>query len=379
MKIVADENIPLIHEVFDGLGKVETYPGRSITAEQVRDAGALVVRSVTNVNKSLLSNSEVKFVGTCTIGTDHIDLAYLRSCGIGFSAAPGCNAQAVVDYVLSALVVLSIQQAFDIRNRCVGIVGVGNVGSRLKNRLEAMGVSCVCADPLHDDQNIPGLVHLDELIAKADIISLHTPLTTEGAHPTYHLFDAVKLANLKPDSILINTSRGSVIDNSALLKVLNERVDITTVLDVWEGEPDISLPLLEHVTLASPHIAGYSLDGKINGTRLVYQALCRYFKLSETVDVNALAPAVAMLDASNTIACGVMDNCYELVLKCYDVRADDENFRQVMVPGNSNRSVSFDMLRKNYPVRRELGVTGVRFDAGEDELRLALKAFGFNC
>lgn len=379
MKIVADENIPLIHEVFDGIGVVETYPGRSITAEQVRDADALLVRSVTNVNGTLLEGSNVKFVGTCTIGTDHIDLAYLKSRGIGFSAAPGCNASAVVDYVLSALVVLSIQQGFDIRNRCVGIVGVGNVGSRLKSRLEAMGVSCVCTDPLHDDQNIPGLVHLDELIAKADVISLHTPLTTEGDHRTYHLFDAIKLANLKPDSILINTSRGSVIDNGALLKVLSKRADITTILDVWESEPDISLPLLAHVRLASPHIAGYSLDGKINGTRMVYQALCQYFELKESVDVGALAPAVSTLDASKTIACGLMDSCYELVLKCYDVRHDDEDFRQVMVPGNSNRSASFDTLRKNYPVRRELGVTGVRLDAGEDELRSALKAFGFNC
>lgn len=379
MKIVADENIPLIHEVFDGLGDVKTYPGRSITAEHVKAADVLLVRSVTNVNESLLADSNVKFVGTCTIGTDHIDLDYLDNNGIGFSAAPGCNAHAVVDYVLSALVVLSIQQGFDLKDRCVGIVGVGNVGGRLKARLEAVGVRCLCTDPLHDDQNIPGLVHLDQLIAEAEIVSLHTPLTTSGDHPTFHLFGRENLSRLKPGCVLINTSRGSVIDNEALLGVLLERNDLSVVLDVWEGEPEISLPLLAQVALGTPHIAGYSLDGKVNGTRMVYQALCSYFNFPESVDVNALAPTVLKLKGDDVAACGVLDSCYELVLKCYDVRRDDKDFRQVMVPGNCNRSASFDALRKNYPERRELGVTGVDLGAGKDELRSALRAFGFNC
>ncbi len=377
MKIVADENIPLVTEVFGCLGKVQTYAGRSITAAQVKGADALLVRSVTSVNESLLRGSNVKFVGTCTIGTDHIDQAYLQAQGIGFSSSPGCNAYGVVDYVISALVRLSMQQDFDLSTRCVGVVGVGNVGSRLKARLEAMGIRCLCCDPLHDDQNIPGLVHLDELIAESDIISLHTPLTKNGGHPTFHLFNAENLPKLKPGSIFINTSRGAVVDNRALTTLLSQRKDITAVMDVWEGEPDISLPLLDHVALATPHIAGYSLDGKINGTRMVYQALCRYFGFEETVDVDGLAPAIEKLEAECDESASILEQAYQLVLACYDVRRDDLSFRAAMVLDNNNRPASFDALRKNYPERRELGVTGVKTDGGNEELNALLKALGF--
>jgi len=379
VKIVADENIPLINEVFAGLGDVRTYAGRSITADQVKDADVLLVRSVTRVDKTLLAGSQVKFVGTCTIGTDHIDLTYLKDHNIAFSAAPGCNANAVVDYVLSVLVVLARQQCFDLASRCVGIVGVGNVGSRLKARLEAIGMRCVCADPLHDDQNIPGLVHLDELIEQADIISLHTPLTKTGSHPTYHLFSRDSLLKLKAGSILINSSRGSVVDNAALMKVLEERSDITAVLDVWEGEPEVSLPLLSKVTLATPHIAGYSLDGKIHGTRMVYEALCRTFQLDESIDVCALAPTVNKLDGTALDDQNAMLAAFDLVLKCYDVRRDDRAFRQVMVAENNDLAGSFDELRKNYPERRELGVTGILLNGSQKKLKSLLSDFGFKC
>ena len=373
MKIVADENITYINEVFRGLGQVETFAGRSIRAEQVKDADVLLVRSVTQVNESLLNGSTVKFVGTCTIGTDHIDLDYLRQQDIGFSSAPGCNANAVVDYVISALVVLSQQQGFDLFKRCVGIVGVGNVGSRLKKRLGALGIRCLCADPLHEDQNIPGLAHLDQLVSEADIISLHTPLTYEGEHPTYHLFDEQMLARLNPKSILLNTARGPVIDNDALLAFLKKRPDVTAVLDVWEHEPEVDLSLLELVAFGTPHIAGYSLDGKIAGTRMIYEALCRFFKLSETFDVTALAPE------TEAISCDFgqgTKTAFDVLLRCYDVRNDDARFRGEMVKGNPDRAGSFDILRKNYPVRREMSVTAVT-DCGD--LQPLLRGLGFNC
>jgi len=373
MKIVADENITFIHDVFDGLGEVETFAGRSISAEQVKDADVLLVRSVTQVNKSLLNGSNVKFVGTCTIGTDHIDQGYLKQQGIGFSAAPGCNANAVVDYVVSTLAVLSQQQGFDLFKRCVGIVGVGNVGSRLKKRLEALGIRCLCADPLHEDQDIPGLVHLDQLVAEADIISLHTPLTHDGEHPTYHLFSEQMLARLNSNSILVNTGRGPVIDNEALLAFLKKRPDVSAVLDVWEHEPEVDLPLLELVTFGTPHIAGYSLDGKVAGTRMIYDALCRFFNLSAALDVAALAPDVEPISCNPGVG---EEAIFEALLSCYDVRSDDARFRTVMVAENSDRSGSFDTLRKNYPVRRELGVTAVT-DCGD--LQPLLSGFGFKC
>jgi len=374
MKIVADENITFIHEVFDALGEVQTFAGRSITTEQVKDADVLLVRSVTKVNEDLLSGSNVKFVGTCTIGTDHIDQVYLRQRGIGFSAAPGCNANAVVDYVISTLVVLAQEQGFDLFERCVGIVGVGNVGSRLKQRLQALGIRCLYNDPLHDDQEVAGLVHLDQLIAEADVVSIHTPLTFEGEHPTHHLFNAATLAQLKPNTILINTARGPVIDNMALTSFLKQRADVTAVLDVWEHEPEVDLPLLAQVTQATPHIAGYSFDGKVSGTGMIYEALCRFFKLSETLDVQALAPAAMPIKCDEDKGLSAV---FEAVLSCYDVRADDARFRQQMVAENNQRAASFDALRKNYPLRRELGVTTVSNAIGES--KSLLRAFGFIC
>jgi erythronate-4-phosphate dehydrogenase len=380
MKIIADENITFIHEVFGGLGQVETFAGRSITAEQVKGADVLLVRSVTQVNEALLYGSRVKFVGTCTIGTDHIDEVYLARQGIGFSAAPGCNANAVVDYVISTLVVLAQRHeaGFDLFSRCVGIVGVGNVGRRLKSRLEAMGVRCVCSDPLRNDDEAQGFVSLEELFAQADIISLHVPLTVGDEHGTHHLFNAANLLRLKDHTILINTARGPVVDNDALQDVLAQRPDMTAVLDVWECEPEVDVALLGHVTLATPHIAGYSLDGKVRGTQMVYQALCQYFKLPELIDVMSLAPQVVPIPIAESAQQTGCDGALDSVLQCYDVRRDDEAFRQVMTPVNAERAASFDSLRKNYPVRRELVVTPVT-NVGNEPLRLALSAVGFAC
>ncbi|MEZ5524398.1 MAG: 4-phosphoerythronate dehydrogenase PdxB [Pseudomonadales bacterium] len=378
MKIIADENIPLVNEVFGEFGVVETCAGRAITPHHVRDAEVLLVRSITKVDKQLLAGSKVRFVGTCTIGTDHVDQAWLRANDIAFSAAPGCNANAVVDYVLSALVTLSRQQHFDLRERCVGIVGVGNVGGRLKSRLEALGVRCLCTDPLNDDLELPGRVHLDELIAESDVITLHTPLEKNGEHPTWHLFNALNLPLLRPGTILVNSARGSVIDNQALLELLNERDDVTAVLDVWEGEPDISLPLLARVAVATPHIAGYSLDGKVNGTLLVYEAMCQHFNLPRKLDVSTLLPEGDALEAAAALGDHFEKAC-QMVTQAYDVLRDDHAFRQVMTENNKNRAGSFDALRKNYPVRREFGVTKVRLSERDESLEGALSAFGFKC
>lgn len=378
MKIIADENIPLVNEVFGKFGEVETYAGRAISSHHVRDADVLLVRSITKVDKQLLAGSTVRFVGTCTIGTDHVDQAWLRANDIAFSAAPGCNANAVVDYVLSTLVTLSRQQHFDLRERCVGIVGVGNVGGRLKNRLEALGVRCLCTDPLNDDLELPGRIHLDELIAESDVISLHTPLEKNGEHPTWHLFNALNLPLLRPGTILVNSARGSVIDNQALLELLNERNDVTAVLDVWEGEPDISLPLLARAAVATPHIAGYSLDGKVNGTLLVYEAMCQHFNLPRKLDVSTLLPEGDTLEAAAALGDHFEKAC-QMVTLAYDVLRDDHAFRQVMTENNKNRASSFDALRKNYPVRREFGVIKIRLSERDESLERALSAFGFKC
>ncbi|RYE56433.1 MAG: 4-phosphoerythronate dehydrogenase, partial [Sphingobacteriales bacterium] len=258
MKILADENIPLVNEFFQSLGKVITRPGRTMSAVDAQDAKALLVRSVTNVNQSLLSGSDVTFVGTCTIGIDHLDQNWLHDNHVGFSSAPGCNANSVVEYVYAALCQLDVNWL----DKKFGIIGCGNVGGLLHTRLKQQGVDCYCYDPLRTSEDNSDLVSLEEVLA-CDVISMHTPLTKTGAHPTFHLINLPELQQLKTGAVLLNCGRGAVINNSDLLAFLSQRSDVRVVLDVWEPEPNISVDLLDKVELGSPHIAGYSYDGKL--------------------------------------------------------------------------------------------------------------------
>ncbi|HBX54890.1 MAG TPA: 4-phosphoerythronate dehydrogenase, partial [Pseudomonas sp.] len=236
MRIVADENIPLLDEFFAGFGEICRLPGRAIDRAALSDAELLLVRSVTQVDRGLLDGSQVRFVGTCTIGTDHLDLDYLQHAGIGWASAPGCNARGVVDYVLGSLLLLAEEQGAALPARTYGVVGAGQVGGRLVEVLRGLGWSVRVCDPLRQAAEGGDFVSLEEVIAECDVISLHTPLERDGAHPSHHLFDAARLARLKPGAWLINASRGAVVDNAALREVLMRRADLRVVLDVWEGE-----------------------------------------------------------------------------------------------------------------------------------------------
>ncbi len=275
MKIVADENIPGVEALFGAHGEVRLLPGRAIARQDVRDAEILLVRSVTRVDESLVRDTPVRFVGSATIGTDHLDLAGLRQRGIAVANAPGCNAEAVVDYVIASL----SRARPDWLGETVGIVGCGNVGRRLYRRLRALGVACRCYDPFLTPAAQPDLCTFPEVL-EVGILCLHTPLTREGPHPTHHLFDARTLARLRPGSLLLNAGRGAVVDNGALLEELRAG-RIGAVLDVWEGEPAIDPALLQAVALGTPHIAGYSLEGRVRGTLMVYRAWCEWAGLPE--------------------------------------------------------------------------------------------------
>ncbi|KZY62711.1 erythronate-4-phosphate dehydrogenase, partial [Oleiphilus sp. HI0061] len=267
MKIVADENIPLLTRFFGDLGDIVKLPGREIKAEHLSDADFLIVRSVTKVNRELLENSSVKFVGTCTIGIDHIDTDYLDQQGIRYCNAPGCNANSVVEYVLSCLSILTETHSLDLGSVTVGIVGYGNVGSLLAARLEKLGIKFKACDPFLDDDS---LVSFEEVM-RCDLISLHVPLSKEGTHPTYHMIDKQVLESLQPEQILINSSRGPVIDNDDLNDFLDHQPQFTAILDVWEREPELNVELARKVFIGTPHIAGYSFDGKVLGTEMVYR------------------------------------------------------------------------------------------------------------
>jgi erythronate-4-phosphate dehydrogenase len=377
MKIVADENIPSVTEAFSALGEVTLVHGRSLRPEQVRDADVLLVRSVTRVDETLLAGSKVCFVGSATIGFDHVDRAYLATGGIGFATAPGSNATSAAEYVVSALLVLSQQQGVALAGRSVGIIGCGNVGSRVKARLTALGMQCLVNDPPLQAAGVPGeYVRLDEAL-DCDIVTVHVPFERGGSHPTFHLIDAAALSRLRPAAVFINTSRGAVADNTALLAALQARIDLVTVLDVWEGEPSISLALLEKVTLGTPHIAGYSLDGKLRGTEMIYRAACDFLGVPVTWDVRSVLPAVAPVDVRAVTGDDIEALARAAVLGCYDVRSDDQRLRRLFELTAQEQPAYFDRLRKDYPVRREFAATPLVHDPLTDEQQRILGALGF--
>ncbi|MNF86112.1 Erythronate-4-phosphate dehydrogenase [compost metagenome] len=351
-------------------------PGRSIDRATVEQADVLLVRSVTRVDRELLEGSKVRFVGTCTIGTDHLDLDYFQQAGITWSSAPGCNARGVVDYVLGSLLTLAEIEGADLTQRTYGVVGAGEVGGRLVKVLQGLGWKVLVCDPPRQAAEGGDYVSLEQIIEQCDVISLHTPLTRRGAQPTWHLFDEKRLNQLKPGTWLINASRGPVVDNRALRQVLLQREDLQAVLDVWEAEPEVDVALAELCVLATPHIAGYSLDGKQRGTAQIYQAYCAFLGQAPQVSLNDLLPAPWL--AQVTLS-GDTDPAWALAMLCrgvYDPRRDDADFRRSLVGSVSEQRAAFDGLRKNYPSRREIDGLQVRIDGEAPALQQIVAALG---
>ncbi|WP_338589120.1 4-phosphoerythronate dehydrogenase [Shewanella khirikhana] len=349
MKILADENMPYVDALFGELGDIHYVNGRSLSAEQVADADVLLVRSVTKVNAALLGqNQRLKFVGSATIGTDHVDKALLGSLGIPFANAPGCNATAVGEYAFIAMLELASRYNEQLKGKKVAIVGAGNTGSALSRCLDAYGIEYRLCDPLLAKSGDTRAFHnLDELIAWADVVSLHVPLTKEGEHATWYLFDEKRLNALKPNAWLLNCCRGEVIDNRALIKVKTSCTDIKLVLDVWEGEPSPMTELVPLADIATPHIAGYSLEGKARGTFMLYQALCHELGLSADKRLDTLLPPFRLASVclqSEPDEKALLSLCRSV----YDLRDDDWQFRQ-----SGTDSLGFDNMRKNHKHRRE--------------------------
>lgn len=376
VRISADENIPLLTSFFSEFGPINTFAGRSVSRDDLLQTDILLVRSVTRVDEKLLAGTPVKFVGTATIGTDHIDLDYLKQAGIGFASAPGCNAQAVVDYVLSALSVLvdARDQKFD--DLVVGIVGVGNVGYCLRQRLERMGVRVLATDPFRKEDDVGSLVSLDEVLT-ADVVSLHTPLTTDGDYPTWHLINAERLAQMKPDACLINSCRGAVVDNQALKSHLATMSEFEAILDVWEHEPELDLDLMKACLLATPHIAGYSLDGKMNGTEIIYRAVCEFLGLPIRRKLGQFLPEPGIKRVNFTDQVPVHQALRTAIRAAYEVRVDDGKMRTAMRRASS-RKAAFDQLRRDYPLRRDIPTMRVGVPAKCQELHEVLDAAGFD-
>lgn len=380
MLIVADENIPLLDSFFGDFGEIRRVSGRAMTASDVKDADVLLVRSVTRVGPELLEGSRVRFVGTATIGTDHVDRNWLEQNGIRFAAAPGCNANSVAEYVLAVLSVHAERRALDDWTcMSVGIVGVGNVGGELAHKLERLGFEVRLCDPPRaeleegDDQEF---VSLEEAL-QCDVITLHTPLTRDQQHATHHMLGEHQLASLTSDQLLINAGRGEVIDTVALQARLAQANAPVVALDVWEREPRIDPELVDQVWLATPHVAGYSLEGKVQGTEMIYQALSGYLGLPVRKKAGQFLPEPALSKVSFTSAADEDDAIRIALRACYDPRQDDARLRVAMSGSAEERAASFDRLRRDYPVRRECSSLKVQLKGTSKSLQDSFRAIGF--
>lgn len=376
MRILADENIPLVEAFFGSFGEIRRQPGRAFSADALAEADVLLVRSVTRVNADLLAGSPVRFVGTCTIGTDHLDQDYLAAADIAWTSAPGCNARGVVDYVLGSLLALAEVAGCRLDERCYGVVGAGQVGSRLVEVLRGLGCRVLVCDPPRQEREGGDFVSLDEVLEHCDAISLHTPLSADGRWPTRHLLDAERLARLRPGAWLINASRGAVVDNAALHALLMRRPDVEAVLDVWEGEPLVDVALAERCRIATPHIAGYSLEGKARGTAQIYRAFCAHLGLQPELELDSLLPE-AWLPQLTLHADADPDWAVAALCRAvYDPRRDDADFRRSLRGGEPERRAEFDRLRKAYPPRREIPGLKVELRGQAPELAARIRALG---
>jgi erythronate-4-phosphate dehydrogenase len=380
LQILADENIPCVEDAFGNLGTIERCAGRAMGPAEVADADVLLVRSVTPVGPALLEGSAVRFVGSATIGTDHVDQDYLAEQGIAFAHAPGSNAASVADYVVAALLAVARQREEVLRGRTVGVVGCGNVGSRVARRLSGLGLSVLRNDPpLAEEAEAAGRAHdflpLEAVLAEADVVTLHVPLTTDGPHPTRLLIDAAALSRMQEEAWLVNTSRGPVVDGDALLDAREAGRVGAAVLDVWKGEPIPTLALVRAVDVATPHIAGYAYDGKVRGTVMLYEALC------ESLDVEAAWDPSTVLQPDDPDALhGHPPDprlprtvwLHHLARQAYDLAADDARMRRLLDLTPDDRDQYFSHLRASYPSRREMQQHAIRRAGIPDAYRTAV-------
>ncbi|HET6273150.1 MAG TPA: 4-phosphoerythronate dehydrogenase [Bacteroidota bacterium] len=376
--IVVNRNTPAVVETFSRLGKVIALDTQEVTRESVRNADVLVVRSETRVDRGLLEGSRVRFVGTVTIGTDHVDLEYLAANGIGFASAPGSNANSVAEYIAAALLVWSERTGEALNGKTIGVVGVGNVGSRVVSVARALGMNVILNDPpLARKTGDPAFLPLDELMG-ADVLTLHVPLARSGPDATYHLFDESHLSRMKRGSVLINTARGAVVETNALRAMLASKQLSTAILDVWEDEPGIDLALLNNVMLGTAHIAGYSLDGKLNALRMVYGELCRYLGVSVEPDVPSSAhPEIGPRIVVPASIAEEKEVVSFVVRQAYDIELDDYMLRKVIAVAEGERGPYFAKLRAEYRARREFFNRCVELSARQVGSRAILEKLGF--
>lgn len=345
MKIVVDDKIPFIREAISQISTDVIYkPGIAISPDDIHDADALIIRTRTRCDEALLKGSKVSFIATATIGYDHLDIEYLKRTHITWTNCPGCNANSVGQYIHSCLLLLEKEKGYDLSKTTVGLVGVGHVGHAVIEAIRPLGVQILLNDPPQKEAlRKAGKPHefflkMEELQAKCDIISFHTPLITKGPYPTFHLANKIFFNALKKQPIIINTSRGAVVDNTDVLQALKDGIIRDAIIDTWENEPNINQELLNLIYIGTPHIAGYSADGKANATRMALTALCNHFHLPVTFQIRVPQLPEEELPAPNLTET-------ERALVLYNPHTDSLKLK--------SHPTMFEELRGNYPLRRE--------------------------
>ena len=372
MKIVCDNKIPFLRGVLEPWAEVLYLPGKETTPEVVRDADAVITRTRTKCDEALLAGSSVKVIATATIGYDHIDTAWCEDHGIVWRNAPGCNSWSVKQYIATVLCTLARRHGLELAGMTLGVVGVGNVGSKVAEVAALLGMRVLLCDPPRARrEGGAAFVSLDEIIAGSDIVTLHVPLSREGEDATWHIFDAARLASLRPDQFLINSSRGPVVDNAALKTALQEKRLRGAVLDVWEGEPEPDRALMDLLDVATPHIAGYSADGKANGTTASVHTVASVLglPLADWAPAGIPAPAQPLEFTLDAVGKSRQEVLSEAILYTYDILADDRALRA--------QPERFEQIRGDYPVRREPTAFTLRLQGGTPELAETLAAIGF--
>jgi erythronate-4-phosphate dehydrogenase len=371
IKVVVDDKIPYLKGVLEPYAQVIYLPGSKITTHDLIDADALLTRTRTKCNAKLLEGTNVKFIATATIGFDHIDTKYCDENGIKWTNAPGCNSGSVQQFIASTLLHLAVKHKLKLSEIVLGVVGVGNVGTKVVKLAEALGITVLLNDPPRaKKEGNCGFVSLDSIIRECNIITFHVPLNKDGDNCTYHLADSNFLAKLQPNTILINSSRGEVVDNIALKAALKEKSIKAAILDVWENEPDIDNELLKLVDFGTPHIAGYSYDGKANGTAMSVQALSKFFNLPliDWSPNNIEKPPFPEI----TINCEGLTKeevLFQSIIATYDIKYDDNKLRDSIE--------TFEKQRGDYAIRREFHAYKIHLLNDKHHIQNILKEIGF--
>ena len=368
---MADHKIPFLKGALDRVARVEYLPGGKISRKDVADADALITRTRTKCDRTLLEGTKVRFIASATIGYDHIDTAYCKKAGIKWTNAPGCNASSVQQYMVSSLLYLAHRYAVALKGGTIGIIGVGNVGRKVVQAAKVLGMNVLMNDPPRARSEGQGVfVDLDVLLDQSDVVTMHVPLNLGGEDNTYRMVNEGFIERLRPGTTLINTSRGGVVDEHAVIRGILSGKLAHVILDVFDNEPDFNTDLLDAITLATPHIAGYSLDGKANGTGMAVRSVSRFFSLG----LDDWQPGRIPMPSETSLWCdnGLLnrDNMlWQIYRKTYDISLDDKQLRAN--PG------AFEMFRGEYPLRREPGVYTVRLGREEGAMREILEGLGF--